>query len=86
MGADYDNLRAFLLASTKAHLGNRYAISLLNTQIKTLSDRINEVAPVTDPKAKAILDEIQREIEESLTDLDDRTEALLAALEVYVNG
>lgn len=86
VSADYDQLRAFLLASTKAHLGNRYAISLLKTQIGAINDRLDKVAPVSDPQTAATLNELKNTLDQAIEDLDDRTDALLSALEVYVNG
>ncbi len=86
MGADYDHLRAFMLASTRMHLGNRYAISLLRTQIKTLEDRMQAIAPAEDPEMVAALKEVRTGVDEAFSTLDERADTLLSALEKYVNG
>lgn len=86
MGADYDHLKAFILASTKMHIGNQYAISSLRTQVRLLEDRLRIISPAPDPVTTAAINEVRKNVDEAFADLDKRTDALISALEVYVNG
>jgi hypothetical protein len=86
MGADYDHLRAFILASTKMHIGNQYAISTLRTQVQLLEQRLQAISPTLDPVTAEAINEVRKNVEDAFSGLDDRTDALISALEVYVNG
>lgn len=86
MGADYDHLRAFVLASTKLHLANRSALLALRGQMEVVSEHLLNVAPLESQDLEARLKEIRDIVEETYSDVDERTDSLLSALEVYVNG
>ena len=86
MSADYENLRAFVLASTKMHLSNRHATAVLRRKIDFLSDLVEVDTSTLPDGAKESLENARTFIEDAFTDMDAKTEDLLNALEKFANG
>ena len=86
MSADFEHLRAFILASTKLQLSNRHAVSLLRNQVDTLERRLNAISPITNPDLIEVNASSREKMDEIFAMLEDRTDALLSTLEAYVNG
>jgi len=86
MSTDYENLRQFVLATTKAQLASKKALAILRIHIDTLEDRLQAVSPIKDEDSKQVLSRIQRLTDESFSELDGRIDEMLSVLESYANG
>ncbi len=86
MTTETEHLKNLVLADVKHQLGMRYAVSLLRRKLELLANRVDAIAPFTDPEAIKIVTEADTTIETAFKDMEERTLELLAALEKYING
>lgn len=85
MSTEHENLQGFALDSVKMHLSNRHAVSVLRTQIQFLSRRIAHLEGSNQDFSETVK-LLEETSEEAFKELDERTDALLTALEKVVNG
>jgi len=74
MSTDYSKLNAFALATTKMHLANQYALSVLTHKVKSLEERIASLETKGAPELEKIRREFDAILEHSLAEVNGRTE------------
>lgn len=85
MSADYENLKAFLIASTRSQLSTQLALEQMSITVKLLEHRLNRVdAPSEDARLR--LEKLNSSLEEYIKEMNANTETLLNSLEKYADG
>ena len=86
MNSEDVNLRYLMLASAKMHLATRHALSTLSRKAELLEKRLEKLEPESPGTLKEARDELNSLVERSISEMDERAEDLLNALEVFANG
>lgn len=86
MNSEEVSLRYLILASTKMHLATRHALSALTRKVELLEKRLDKLEPESPSALKEARDELDSLVERSISEMDERAEDLLNALEVFANG
>lgn len=85
MAAGPEELKTVLLESLKMQAESRYALKLLKLRIDFIENRMNMNHPLPSEAAE-LWEDMKKDLEGSLKDLDERFNELLSAMERYSNG
>ncbi|MEQ6471535.1 hypothetical protein [Comamonas sp. wu1-DMT] len=85
MSADYENLKAFLIASTRSQLAIEGALAQMNIKLQLLERRVVADGNVSEQDLKQ-LGELQGDINKYIDKVSEGTEAMLDSLEKYAHG
>lgn len=86
MSTNNNNLNEMLLAITKSTVSTRHNIALLKSRVDILQARMNSLSPIVDEELKSEFDDLSELSTKQFNELDERTNALIDALEKYING
>lgn len=85
MSADFENLKAFFIAITRAQLATDTALSLMSLKLRLMEAEIAKTGNSTEQNLKQ-LSEYQQSVDDAIGNVRASTDAMLDSLEKYANG